>query len=147
MNTPKSIQTCLIVVVALAILGVGIFMNMKGSSPQSQNPMQPAVVEKKAESFKDGTYTAEGDYRSPVGPEHIKVELTIKAGVVTDSVVTAEANMPKSQHFQNLFVDGYKQLVVGKKISDLQLGKVAGSSLTPKGFNDAVTKIMTQAQS
>jgi hypothetical protein len=35
---------------------------------------------------------------------------------------------------------------VGKNINDLKLTKIAGSSLTPMGFNDAVAKIKMKAK-
>jgi hypothetical protein len=38
-------------------------------------------------------------------------------------------------------------MVVGKNISELQLTKVSGSSLTPQGFMDALEKIKAEAQS
>jgi hypothetical protein len=41
----------------------------------------------------------------------------------------------------------YKQYVVGKKIDEVQLTKVSGSSLTPQGFNDALAKIKAEAKS
>ncbi len=37
-------------------------------------------------------------------------------------------------------------VVVGKKIDEVQLTKVAGSSLTPKGFMDALEKVKTEAK-
>jgi hypothetical protein len=36
--------------------------------------------------------------------------------------------------------------VVGKKLDDIKVSKVAGSSLTSGGFNQAVADIKTQAQ-
>ncbi|MBP9818293.1 hypothetical protein KBC75_06135 [Candidatus Shapirobacteria bacterium] len=96
--------------------------------------------------YKDGEYSAEGMYTSPAGPEQIKVDLTVKDGVVTDSTVTAEATVPKSVFMQGVFVDNYKPMVVGKNLNEIKLDKVAGSSLTPKGFNDALDKIREQAK-
>lgn len=97
--------------------------------------------------YKNGTYTATGNYTSPGGAEQIKVTLTIKDDVVVSSSVTALATRPASVNFQGQFVSGYKEFVDGKKIDSLSVSKVAGSSLTGKGFNDAVAQIKTQAKS
>lgn len=100
-----------------------------------------------ASAFKDGTYTAQGGYTVHAGPEEITITLTLKNGVVTDTTFEGRPNLPMSQKFMDMFSSNYKPLVIGKKIEDLNLGKVSGSSYTPKGFNDAVAKIMVQAKS
>ena len=106
----------------------------------------PATTSTAAMSaYKDGTYTAEGDYISPGGPEKINVTLTLSNDVVTNAQVQGEATNPRSQTYQGKFISGFKSLVVGQKIANLQLSNVSGSSLTPKGFNDAVQKIKAQA--
>ena len=97
-------------------------------------------------SYKDGVYTVVGNYTSPGGPEHIDVNLTLKDGVVTAAEVTPQATLPMSQRFQGLFVSGYKEYVIGKKIDEISITKVSGSSLTPKGFADALAKIKAQAK-
>ncbi len=96
--------------------------------------------------FKDGSYTSEGNYTSPAGPEAIKVTLTLSNGVITNSTVVSEATATFSKRYQGMFVDNYKQYVIGKNIDSLKLDKVSGSSLTPKGFNDAVAKIKVSAK-
>lgn len=98
-------------------------------------------------AYKNGTYTAEGAYTSPGGPEAITVSVTISNGVVTSTSVTPQAENPVSVKFQNNFAEDHKQFVVGKNIDDLKLSKVSGSSLTPVGFNNALTKIKEQAAS
>lgn len=104
----------------------------------------PAV---RQENYKDGTYTATGTYVSPGGPESIEVTLTLKDDIITSAEVVSKAVLPTSKNFQGKFISGYKAVVVGKNIESLALDKVSGSSLTPKGFNDAVLKIKAQAQS
>ncbi len=98
-------------------------------------------------TYKNGTYSADGAYVSPGGAESIGVNVTLTNGVITDVQVTPKATLPMSQRFQGLFADNYKQYVVGKNINEVNLTKVAGSSLTPKGFVDALAKIKAQAQS
>ncbi len=116
------------------------------SSASDTNAMTPssetAVVDKK---YNDGTYAATGVYRSPAGGESVEVSLTLADGVITDATFKGDATFPKSQMMQGQFAAGYKEQVVGKSIDELALGVVNGSSLTPKGFMDAVTKIKTEA--
>jgi uncharacterized protein with FMN-binding domain len=110
-------------------------------------PATPVVEPKKTTSvYKDGTYTATGSYMSPGGQDEIGVTLTLKGDVVTDVSATEMANDPRSKQYENMFIGGFKQYVVGKNIATLSLTKVSGSSLTPKGFNDALAKIKAQAK-
>lgn len=100
-----------------------------------------------AGEYKAGKYTSEGEYTSPAGPEKVKVTVALKAdGTISDIEFVGETEHPMSKKFQGLFASGYKPLVMGKKIDEVQLDKVSGSSLTPKGFNDAIEKIKTQAE-
>ncbi len=147
----------LIGIAIIAVVAIGIYVystsNSKSPSPAmtaapspSAAAVSPTAAMMAKSTFKDGTYTQEGTYISPGGEEHIGVKLTIKDGIVTDSEVTPEAVRPMSQKFQGQFAGGYKEFVVGKNITEIKLDKVAGSSLTPKGFNDAVEKIKAEAK-
>lgn len=96
--------------------------------------------------YADGTYEISGDYLSPAGAEKIGFKLVVKGDVVQDLVVTPKAENKASQQYQGLFVKGVNKLVVGKKISDIgPLPAVNGSSLTPKGFDDALAKLKVEA--
>lgn len=106
-------------------------------------PTPPPVAKT---SFKDGSYTVDGLYNSPAGEESITVSVTLKNDHIADATVVGHAMAPRSKMMQNAFISGFKQLVVGKNITDVQLDKVSGSSLTPKGFNDAIAKIEVQAK-
>jgi uncharacterized protein with FMN-binding domain len=141
----------MLAIALIVILGVGaFFFSFKGkqemqqiTTPSSSQNTVPSSIQVK---YKDGLYKQEGDYTSPGGAEQIDVALTIKDGVISDVTVTPKAENPKSKYMQNVFVENYKPMVLGKNLKDLKLGKVAGSSLTPKGFNDAIEKIKTQAK-
>ena len=111
-------------------------------SPTSVAP----VPVKKNYMYKDGTYSAIGEYMSPGGPETIQVSLVIKDEKVMGATVVGDAQNSISKRLQEDFISNYKQYVIGKKISDISLSKVSGSSLTPKGFNDALVKIKAQAK-
>lgn len=65
--------------------------------------------------------------------------------MVTDATAQPQAEQPISKKMQQVFSQNFKGMVVGKNINEVTLDKVSGSSLTPKGFNDAVEQIKTQA--
>lgn len=104
------------------------------------------VVKQTIYLYKDGNYSATGSYMSPGGPDQVGVEITLKKDIVTDITVTPKPGDNTSAKYQAKFMSGYKALVVGKNIADVNLTKVSGSSLTPKGFNDALAKIKAQAK-
>lgn len=116
------------------------------TAPATKPPTTPTSVPATKSAFKDGSYTVEGLYGSPAGPESITVALTLKNDLITAATVTPHATAPYSVRMQNAFIGGFQSLVIGKNISEVKLDKVSGSSLTPKGFNDAVAKIMVQAK-
>ncbi len=97
-------------------------------------------------SYKDGTYSATGNYDSPGGPDSLKVTLTIKSGVVTSSSVVMYPGDRRSAKYMQMFESGYQAQVVGKNLGSIYLSYVSGSSLTPIGFNDALNKIKSQAK-
>ncbi len=117
------------------------------ANPSTATPTPTPAVTTTTSAYKDGTYSAVGNYVSPGGAEDVKVSLTLKDGIVTNSTFEANSPRPISARFQKQFGEGYKTLVVGQPIADLKLGAVSGSSLTPMGFNDAVAKIQAQAKS
>lgn len=96
-------------------------------------------------AYRDGDYSADGSYQSPGGTESVGVALTLKDGTVTKLTVTSKAKHPNSKNFQAKFISGIDAEVVGKPIDDLQVDKVAGSSLTSGGFNQAIDAIKAEA--
>ena len=104
------------------------------------------ATEAAAGAYADGTYSATGSYVSPGGQESVEVELTLTGDVVTDVTVTSLAVNPNSERYQGEFVDGIADVVVGVPIDELNVSKVAGSSLTSGGFNDAVEQIKEEAR-
>jgi uncharacterized protein with FMN-binding domain len=114
----------------------------------SQNTPTPPATPPVAitSTYKDGTYSADGSYNSPGGPDSISVTLTLKNDIVTDTNVVPNPGDRTSARYQNMFVSGYKQYVIGKDITSLNLGKISGSSLTPIGFDNALAKIKAQAK-
>lgn len=98
-----------------------------------------------AGDYSDGSYSATGEYRSPNGNESVSVELTLEDGIVTAVTVTPTTSSPTSQQFQTLFAGGIADEVVGESIDGLNVSRVAGSSLTSGGFNDAIEQIKADA--
>ncbi len=96
--------------------------------------------------FKNGTYTANGVYNSPGGQDEIAVTVTLANDIITDATVTSVRADRTSLRYQDKFIAGYKQYVVGQNINSVNLTVVSGSSLTPEGFNAALAKIKAQAK-
>lgn len=115
------------------------------ASSSDAMPVSSKPVMNDDSAYNDGTYAADGFYRSPAGAEEIHVSLTLNDDIVTAVNVEGTATNPKSKMMQGQFIAGINAQVVGKPIDSLSLGVVNGSSLTPKGFMDAVAKIKTEA--
>jgi uncharacterized protein with FMN-binding domain len=140
------IPSIAILTIVIIIISVGSFQLLQGRSPAPIAPT-PTTSQTLPSSFKEGSYSATGSYTSPGGQEEIDVTITISSdGIVSDTTVTPKSPRPISKAKQEDFAAHYKTFVVGKNINEINLTKVSGSSLTPKGFNDALTKIMLQAK-
>lgn len=98
-------------------------------------------------SYTDGEYTADGDYSTPGGQESVTVTVTLEGGVVSALEVEGSGGSPNTQRYQGEFIDNIDAEVVGKNIDDLEVSKVAGSSLTSGGFNSAIETIKSDAAS
>jgi uncharacterized protein with FMN-binding domain len=116
---------------------VPVTQETSGNTPVSTTPS--------TSPYKDGTYSATGSYLSPGGEDDLHVSVTLANGIITDATVTSGAHDQTSAHYQGIFINNCRPLVVGKNINDVVLSKVSGSSLTSGGFNDALTKIKAEA--
>lgn len=99
-----------------------------------------------AGTYRDGSYSADGNYVSPNGTETVGVKLTLAGGAVTDVEITPHPSNANTRKFQGEFAGGIKSQIVGKKLDQIKVSKVAGSSLTSGGFNQAVEKIKAEAK-
>ena len=121
-----------------------------GSSPETSGAASPSGTSSSLASsgsvYQDGTYSADGTYVSPNGTETVGVELTLAAGKVTAVNITQHPSNPNTRKFQGEFAGGIASQIVGKNIDELNVSKVAGSSLTSGGFKQAVEKIKAEAQ-
>jgi uncharacterized protein with FMN-binding domain len=98
-------------------------------------------------SYTDGSYTASAEYTSPGGTETVEVTVTLADGVITEVEAVGDGDNPNSKRYQGEFSDGIADVVVGKSIDEISVDKVAGSSLTSAGFNDAIDEIKAEAAS
>lgn len=95
--------------------------------------------------YTDGTYTAQGAYQTPETVEEITVTLTIDDGVISEVEVVGDPQARESEQYQGEFIGGIEDEVIGLSIDELDVSRVAGSSLTSGGFNAAVEDIRDQA--
>lgn len=116
------------------------------SSTEQTKASDTSATTDTASTYKNGTYEAVGTYSSPGGTEKINVKITIADNAITDAEVTEGGTSRTSLQYQSEFIAGYKKQVVGKKVDEVELSKVSGSSLTPKGFNDALDDIRNEAR-
>ena len=133
---------------ALALGSLSLLATLTGCSTPTAEA-KPATSDAPAAAaggpYTDGDYSATGDYQSPGGPEKIDVKVTLKGDIVTAVTVTPTATSGQAQRYQGEFADGVAAVVVGKKIDELKVDKVAGSSLTSDGFNAAIETIKADA--
>lgn len=114
--------------------------------PDMTDDAQSSAAMMDESAYQDGTYDATGHYTSPAGAEEVDVSVTLKDDVIVSAVFTGKAQNPTSKIMQGRFGDGFEQEVVGKKIDDVSLTVVNGSSLTPKGFMEALATIKAEAK-
>jgi uncharacterized protein with FMN-binding domain len=94
--------------------------------------------------YADGVCRARGWYGSL--PSSITVVVTLTDGVIKAVRVRPHATNPTSLQLQRRFAAAVPAVVVGKRIDTVKVGRLAGSSGTPVGFNDAIDRIKRQAR-
>jgi len=118
--------------------------------PAAPTPTPQATTETQATTtpvvIADGTYTTKGNYRSPAQSEDVEFTFTIKDNTVEGVELSKGSTIPMSQKYQGLFTEGIKKEIIGKKLSEIgTFDRVNGSSLTSKGFNQAMTELKQKA--
>ncbi|MCU1544240.1 MAG: FMN-binding protein [Microbacteriaceae bacterium] len=143
-NYPFALLTGLALVGALA----GCSSGAGGDAPAAADTSESdASTTESAGSYTDGSYSASADYTSPNGTEEVEVTVTLADGVISDVKVVGSGDNPTSKLYQGKFAKGIGDVVVGKSIDQISVDKVAGSSLTSAGFNDAIDEIKADAAS
>jgi uncharacterized protein with FMN-binding domain len=144
----------LIVVALIAIVATAVIVINNNSKTAENDEAVPTQDTSDSSSdsktsttseYKNGTYTATGNYSTPGGQESIELTVTLTDGAITDASLKEMGKTGEAKQYQGEFASGYKALTVGKKIDDVSLSRVAGSSLTSNGFNEALEQIKEDA--
>ena len=151
---PNAALVSILVVVFIAILaGTAYAVSGGESDPQTDTTSQVSTSDQTTTTsgssngtYTDGSYTATGSYSTPGGKESVTVTATVTGGTITAVDTTGSADGGESEEYQSKFLSNYKSQVVGKSIDEVSLSRVAGSSLTSNGFNDAIDKIADDAK-
>jgi hypothetical protein len=94
--------------------------------------------------YTNGTYTARGYYGG--APSYMTITVSLNDDVITAvTVKPMPVNNDISRGYQERFAAAAPGAAVGKRLDEVRLGKLAGASGCPIGFNDAITKIRAQA--
>jgi uncharacterized protein with FMN-binding domain len=102
------------------IAGLSLAGTVAGCAPSAQQPAAQETPSTTAETaapgssalassgagYKDGTYSAEGNYKSPNGTETVGVQLTLASGTVSAVEVTPHPSNPNTKKFQGQFAGG-----------------------------------------
>lgn len=113
-----------------------------GCAPNDSNVM-PTAPTTQTPPYKDGTYTATGTYGGL--PSHLTVTVDLQQGLIRHVQVKTHATDPTSLDYQRHFAEAVPSAVEGKLLKDVKVGKLAGASGCPIGFNDALSQIRQQA--
>ncbi len=131
--------------VALVMAGCSTTGTEAPRSPSGQDAgaARSGPASSRDPAYADGSYRATGEYGSL--PSSIGVSVTLDDGVVTAIEVTPNATDPTSRDYQERFAEAVPERVVGRPIDEVRVGRLAGSSGTPDGFNAAIRRIEEQA--
>lgn len=152
-NKAKLIGLVVIALLAVAGTGAVVMLNNRELTNQTSEAQDSTTTTEHANakstentdnSYKDGTYDADGSYRTPGGTEKVSVKVTLVDSTITAVEVTGSGSGESAQ-YQELFKDGISDVVVGKNINEIQVSRVSGSSLTSTGFNNAIETIKQEA--
>ena len=145
MEQPKKLSPAIAAVIIIVLVGIVATVTIVIHNNSQTNTPGSSTFDPNA-TYKDGTYSATGSYSTPNGRESIELTVTITNNVITDTSLVENARSGEARDYQAEFASNYKDLVVGKKVNDVSLSRVAGSSLTSYGFNAALTQIKTDAK-
>lgn len=154
MDTAKKPNPIVAAVVTVLILG-GLTAAIVYFTNQQETATSPTASERREVDtseatnpggYIDGTYVAVGNYSTPGGTDSIGLTVTLENGIIVSTELEQHATSGNSAQFQGQFASGYADLVVGKDIDEVRLSRVAGSSLTSNGFNEALEEIKEEAR-
>lgn len=144
-------KNALKIIIGIVIVGLIVYFGLRFKGVETVEA--PRKIEEATSTapttrnkYEDGTYDALGSYTSPAGAEQVAVSVTLKNDIITSASFDGNSANPISQKLQGQFEAGFQAEVVGKSIDSVALTVVNGSSLTPKGFMDALAKIKVEAK-
>ncbi len=139
-----------IIALIVLTLGAGVYFFTSLNTPNRDSDQNTVVnidhSNAVANKFRDGEYVGENTYPTPSGNHTITVNLTLR-----DDIVTAVSNSydeslsGTSAKITERFEEIYQAEVVGKKLEEVNLSRVAGASTTSDAFNSALAEIKTKA--
>ncbi len=92
----------------------------------------------------DGLHEQQVTYRQPVGPETLDISVTVKGDVIEALSITGNGSTPTSKRMIEGVSRDLPGMVIGKKITGLNLPKqVAGSSLTTGAVKQYLNDLAT----
>ncbi|SFP80121.1 hypothetical protein [Sphingomonas rubra] len=128
---------------AAALAGVSASLLGADATMVDAQTVGSSEAASKASRFADGVYTATGQYGGL--PSSLTVRVRLVRGTIAGVEVGTPAKNPTSLGYQKRFAAAVPAVVVGRPIDQVRVGKLAGASGCPDGFNAAIAKIRTQA--
>lgn len=110
--------------------------------PEETQTVQPDAT---LGDYADGTFEATGNYQSPNGAETVGVSLDLVDGIIQAVTVTPNPSNATTERYQGIFRDNIAAEIIGVPLAEVKVDRVAGSSLTGGGFNDALDQIREAA--
>lgn len=151
-KVPPAVAAIIVIVLIGAVVAAVIAVNASRSTENESGEQQTSQLEANAPTantgsgeYLDGTYQATGSYVTPGGVEEIGVTVTLEGGIITSASLDQRAEAADSKQYQQAFASGFREIVVGESIDDVEISRVAGSSLTSTGFYDALDEIKIDA--
>ena len=146
-----------IIVIILIGAGAGILYAVNNNSDDSDTTKTETTTsettietgesgETTVSTYEDGEHTATGSFSTPSGTESVTVTVTLENDIVTAVQADGSATGGNSAQYQEQFLENYESEVVGKDLDEVELDRVAGSSLTSNGFNAAIETIKNGAK-
>jgi hypothetical protein len=150
----------LIALIIVAVIGIGFAFSRSDNKtettvatkqetenvPEQVATEETSSIDNEAETepstIPDGTHETTVTYFTPKRAEYLlNVSITTENGLVVDSKIEytqGAENDPNAKKFEA----AYKEVVIGKRLEDLNLSRVGGASLTTNAFNEAIDKIL-----
>lgn len=145
----------LIIIVLIGIVATAIILltNQMNSTESTTTPATStpannngnATNERTNGDYENGTFSATGSYSTPGGLESIELSITLDDGVISSTSLVRNATDGEARQYQAEFASAYADMIIGKDVDEVSLSRVAGSSLTSNGFNQALEHIKNEA--